>query len=158
MSSERFIKRIEDEMIEFAKLDEHFKSKFESKEKNIKDCCNYILNQVKKSGFEGFDDPEIYAMARHYYLEDIPKEELKEITGVKVRVNYIPELTEDEKIKTKEKAIKDYEEEVKKELANKQVTPQVKETPVVKPKAKPKKKKQEEDNSPTYSLFDLLDE
>lgn len=38
--------------------------------KNIDDCATYILNQVKKSGQNGFADEEIFAMAVHYYDED----------------------------------------------------------------------------------------
>lgn len=38
--------------------------------KNIDDCCTYILNQVKKSGKNGFADDEIFGMAVHYYDED----------------------------------------------------------------------------------------
>ncbi|MBP9481471.1 MAG: hypothetical protein KBF15_08460, partial [Parabacteroides sp.] len=36
-------------------------------EKNIDDCVTYILNEVKKSGCNGFADDEIYSMAVHYY-------------------------------------------------------------------------------------------
>jgi hypothetical protein len=38
--------------------------------KNIKDCCTYILNEVKKTGRQGFADEEIFGMAVHYYDED----------------------------------------------------------------------------------------
>ena len=36
-------------------------------QKNLDDCLTYILNQVKKSGQEGFADEDIYNMAVHYY-------------------------------------------------------------------------------------------
>ena len=39
-------------------------------QKNLDDCLTYILNQVKKSGQEGFADEDIYNMAVHYYDED----------------------------------------------------------------------------------------
>lgn len=38
--------------------------------KNIDDCVTYILNEVHKSGQQGFADEEIYKMAVHYYDED----------------------------------------------------------------------------------------
>lgn len=38
--------------------------------KNINDCVTYILNEVKKSGCNGFADDEIFNMAIHYYDED----------------------------------------------------------------------------------------
>ena len=39
-------------------------------EKDIASCCAYIIGRVKKSGRNGFTDPEIYGMAVHYYDED----------------------------------------------------------------------------------------
>lgn len=53
-----------------AGADPLFKEKFENPKKNIEDCCTYILNQVKKSGQNGFADAEIYGMAIHYYQEE----------------------------------------------------------------------------------------
>lgn len=38
--------------------------------KNIDDCVTYVLNQVKDSDCNGFDDAEIFGMAVHYYDED----------------------------------------------------------------------------------------
>lgn len=38
--------------------------------KNIDDCCTYILNTVKKSGCSGFADEDIFGMAVHYYDEE----------------------------------------------------------------------------------------
>lgn len=60
--------------------------------KNIDDCCTYILNQVQKSGRNGFDDDEIFGMAIHYYDEDDINIGGK-FTG-KVVVNYKPTLSD----------------------------------------------------------------
>ena len=38
--------------------------------KNIDDCCDFIISEVKKSGRQGFDDDEIYGIAVHYYNEE----------------------------------------------------------------------------------------
>lgn len=38
--------------------------------KNIDDCCDFIISEVKKSGRQGFDDDEIYGIAIHYYNEE----------------------------------------------------------------------------------------
>ena len=77
--------------------------------KNLDECCNYILQQVKKSGCCGFADEEIYNMAIHYYDED----EIKDVKPVsaKVVVNHVVELTEAEKAEAKEKAKADFEKE-----------------------------------------------
>lgn len=50
--------------------DKLFAQNFNKKSKSIDDCIVYILNQVKASGCNGFDDEEIYNMAIHYYDED----------------------------------------------------------------------------------------
>jgi hypothetical protein len=47
-----------------------FAETFKKPNKNIDDCCTYILNEVKKSGRAGFADEEVYGMAVHYYDED----------------------------------------------------------------------------------------
>lgn len=68
-------------------LSEPFKIKVESKKKNIDDCVTYILNEVKKSGCNGFADDEIFGMAMHYYDEeniDIGKK-----VNAKVVVNHV---------------------------------------------------------------------
>lgn len=51
-----------------AQTDALFEWTYTSKEnKNIDDCCTYILNEVHKSGCNGFADDEIFSMAVHYY-------------------------------------------------------------------------------------------
>lgn len=52
-----------------ASEDKAFKEKYESEEKSITDCCNYIVSEVKRIGRKGYTDGEIYQMARHYYNE-----------------------------------------------------------------------------------------
>lgn len=47
-----------------------FAATYKKAGKNINDCCTYILNEVQKSGCNGFTDGEIYSMAVHYYDED----------------------------------------------------------------------------------------
>ena len=53
-----------------AESDLLFSFKYSAPKKNIDDCINYILNQVQKSGCNGFADDEIFGMAVHYYDED----------------------------------------------------------------------------------------
>lgn len=47
-----------------------FVTTYKKPNKNIDDCVTYILNEVQKSGYNGFTDGETYAMAVHYYDED----------------------------------------------------------------------------------------
>lgn len=70
MVSKEFKKVISDYIQNESNKDPLFKSKAENPKKNIDDCCTYILNQVKKSGQNGFADAEIFGMAIHYYQED----------------------------------------------------------------------------------------
>ena len=53
-----------------AMTDDLFAPRYANPAKNIDDCITYILNEVQKSGMNGFDDDEIYSMAMHYYDED----------------------------------------------------------------------------------------
>jgi len=68
----------------------------------MEDCITYILNQVKNSGLQGFDDDEIYSLAVHYYVE----EDIKPGTPVQcqVIVNHQVQLTEEEIAEQKQKA------------------------------------------------------
>ena len=77
-----------------ASEDDLFAVSYAKDGKSIEECCNYILNQVQKSGCNGFADEEIYGMAVHYYDED-NLGDIKPISG-QVVVNHRVELTEEE--------------------------------------------------------------
>jgi len=100
-----------------AKTDSLFATKFESSKKNIDDCCTYILNQVQKSGCNGFDDSEIYGMAIHYYDEE--SIEIGKPINAKVVVNHSIELTEEDKEAAKTAAIKKLQDEAYTKLKKK---------------------------------------
>lgn len=53
-----------------AKTDELFAKSYAKANKSIEECCNYIIQEVKKTGRQGFADEEIFGMAVHYYDED----------------------------------------------------------------------------------------
>ena len=96
-----------------AKSDELFAASYAKPNKNIDECCNFILGEVQKSGCNGFSDDEIFGMAVHYYDED----DIKNVKPVNARVfvNHTIELTEEDKRKAKEAALKEYEaKEIKK--------------------------------------------
>ncbi len=96
-----------------AKSDELFAASYAKENKNIDECCNFILREVQKSGCNGFSDDEIFCMAVHYYDED----DIKNVKPVNARVvvNHTIELTEEDKRKAKEAALKEYEaKEIKK--------------------------------------------
>ncbi len=90
--------------------DSLFAQTYAKENKNLDECCNYILQQVQKSGQCGFDDDEIYGMAVHYYDEDDIKN-VKPVQAQKVVVNHTIELTAAEKAEAKEKAKAEFEQE-----------------------------------------------
>lgn len=71
--------------------------------KNIDDCVTYILNEVQKSGCNGFTDGEIYSMAVHYYIED--DIEVGKPINARVVVNHTVELTPEEKEEARRQAV-----------------------------------------------------
>ena len=91
----------------FAEQDVCFKEKYDSSK--IRECVQYIYSEVKKSGRCGFCDNEIFQMARHYFLEE--KGLIKCTAPSKVVVNHTIELSEEDKNKAKENALKEYEKE-----------------------------------------------
>ena len=92
-----------------AEYDELFATSYRNPDKNIDDCVTYILNEVQRSGCNGFADDEIFSMAMHYYDEtDIVVG--KPIEG-KVIINHHVELTEEEKQQARKDAMKRIENE-----------------------------------------------
>lgn len=86
--------------------DELFAKTYAKANKSINGCCNYIIDEVRKSGRTGFADDEIYGMAVHYYDED----DIKDITPVsaKVVVNHTIELSDSEKAEAIEAAKEEF--------------------------------------------------
>lgn len=54
-----------------AAADPIFGATYAKPHKNLDDCCTYIANVVQQSGIRLFDDSEIYAMAVHYYDQNV---------------------------------------------------------------------------------------
>lgn len=86
-----------------AENDALFAVKLANPSKSVEDCVTYILNEVKKSGCNGFDDAEIYGMAVHYWEED--EIEVGNPINCNVVVNHTVELTEEEKEQARQDAI-----------------------------------------------------
>ncbi len=93
-----------------AETDVLFSFQYSKPDKNIDDCVTYILNEVKKSGCNGFHDEEIYNMAIHYYDED-NIEIGTPMNNAHVVVNHFVELTEEEKEQARQEAIQKAQDE-----------------------------------------------
>lgn len=97
--------------------DPQFAERYAKEGKSIEQCCEYICGEVSASGFSGFDDDEIFGMAVHYYDED--NLEIKPNRVQQVVVDYHVELTDEEKAELREKAIRDYQNEVREGMKHK---------------------------------------
>lgn len=101
---DHFKKAIEAELTKRTEQDPLFAENYTKPEKNLEDCCKYIIGQVKKSGAVGLPDDIVFGLAMHYYDEDdIDENELSSLTPMIV-VNREVRLTEEEKAEIREKA------------------------------------------------------
>ncbi len=121
-----------------AQEDELFRAKYETTNRTIDDVVTYILNEVKASGCNGFDNEEIFSMAVH--VIDEPTLEIGKPIKCHVVVNHHIELTEEEKAQQRELALKRFQEEELRKLQTRN--------------SKPKATKQQETKQPELSLFD----
>ena len=119
-----------------AETDVLFALQYSKPKKNIDDCVTYILNEVKKSGCNGFADDEIYNMAVHFYDEDNIEIGMP-INNAHVVVNHFVELTEEEKEQARKDAIQQMQSEEYKRMKN------------------PAKKAPKQSVNPQPSLFDF---
>lgn len=81
-----------------------FAIRFANPSKSVEDCVTYIINQVQKSGCNGFADDEIFGMAVHYW-EESEIEVGNPLTNCQMVVNHTVELTEEEKEQARQDAI-----------------------------------------------------
>ena len=97
-----------------AQADTLFGARYGNPKKNIDDCCTYIMNQVQRSGCNGFTDDEIYSMAVHYYdEEDI---DVGKPINCRVVVNHTVELTDEEKEQARRDAMQRAQEEAYRQM------------------------------------------
>lgn len=98
-----FKRTIEAYLAQRAAEDTLFAATYKKPNKNIDDCITFILNEVRKSGCNGFTDGEIFSMAVHFYDED--NIEVGEPINARVVVNHTVELTPEEKEEARKQAI-----------------------------------------------------
>ena len=123
--TEHFTRTIAEYLNQRAMTDPLFAPNLMKPNKNIEECITYILNEVQKSGCNGFDNDEIYSMAVHYYDED--NIEIGKPTNCQVMVNHMVELTEEEKAEARQEAIKQYQREELAKIQSRNARPQKKE-------------------------------
>lgn len=69
-ASDKFKTVIENYLNETTQSDTVFAQNFTKASKNLENCFNYILGEVKKTGLCAFDNQEIFDMAVKYYADD----------------------------------------------------------------------------------------
>ena len=147
-----FVQTIKDYLDSYAQQDSVFAERYANPDKNIEECCNYIIHTVQKSGCHGFADEEVYKMARDYYVDDVDKKDLTPVGG-NVVVNHQVELTEEEKAKAREEAIKKYQDEEYKALKKKAKAEEEKSKKAIEKAKEEKQKKIETKGYDQLSLF-----
>ncbi len=108
---------IKDHLDKVASGDPQFAEKYHaglSGKKDIAACGRFVINEVKKTGREGFDDAEIYGLAVHFYDEEAI-EAPASAPRAKVVINHEIQLSAEEMQKIREKARAEAEEKVRKE-------------------------------------------
>ena len=109
-ASNHFKNTIKTYLDQRAETDVLFSFQYSKPEKNIDNCITYILNQVQKSGCNGFHDDEIFGMAVHFYDEETI--EIGQPThNAQVAVNHVVVLTAEEKEQARQEAIQKAQDE-----------------------------------------------
>ena len=115
MENKTFKEAIKVYLDDRAKTDKLFAVSYAKTNKNLDDCCNYILGEAKKRGNAvAMTDEEVYGMAVHYYDEDnikVNKLPANARNSVVLPTSKPIELTEEEKNAARESAIKRLAEE-----------------------------------------------
>lgn len=131
MKTNSFQDAIKSYLDERVKTDELFAKTYAKSNKNLKECCDYIMGEAKKRGNAvAMTDDEVFGLAVHYYDEDnikvnkvsggckvsapapVPKVELTEEDKKKAREEAIRRLTEEQYASIKKKPNKRKEEDV----------------------------------------------
>ena len=133
--TEHFTRTIAEYLNQRAMTDPLFAPNLMKPNKNIEECITYILNEVQKSGCNGFTDGEIFGQAIHYYEEN--EIEVGKPMDCQVVVNHVVKLTAEEKAEARQNAVRKYQEEELRKLQNRH-----------RPSAR-------KENQPQPSLFDL---
>lgn len=101
--------------------DPMFRAKMEAHpEKDTKAVCEYITSEVYRLGAGGYEDDEIYSMAKHFIDEDELKPQKFNHANVRAVVNHKVELTAEEKAVAKAQAKSEYLKQVKAQEAEKE--------------------------------------
>lgn len=113
-ATDHFSKTIKAYLDQRAETDFLFSFRYSLPEKKLEDCITYILNQVQKSGCNGFHDDEIFGMAVHFFDED--NIEVGKPMNAHVTVNHVVVLSAEEIEQARQNAIQKAQDEAYKKM------------------------------------------
>lgn len=145
-SSENFIEAIRNYLDSRAESDNLFAIRYADPSKSLSECCQFILNEVKRQGVSVLTNDEVYSLATHYWDGDCTAEEIGNPINCKVVISK-DQLTEEDKAILKEQAMEQYKQEQLRQIRREN-------TPKAQPKATAPKAGTEVDTIP--NLFDEL--
>ena len=114
MENKTFKEAIKSYLDERAGTDELFAKSYAKENKNLDECCSYIMGEARKRGNAvAMSDTEVFGLAVHYYDEnDIKVNKLPAAArAVASASSQSVKLTEEDKKKAREEAIKRLTEE-----------------------------------------------
>lgn len=88
--------------------DASFAEAYANPKKSLKECCDYIVTEVRRSGRTAMADEEVFSLAVHYYDEQKPGA-IESGIAARARV-VVPEIPENEKEMLKQEAIREYKD------------------------------------------------
>ena len=114
-SSENFIEAIRNYLDSRAESDNLFAIRYADPSKSVEECCQYILNEVKRQGVSVMTNDEVYSLATHYFDGDVSEKEIGKPINCKVVISK-DQLTEEDKAELKQQAMEQYKQEQLREI------------------------------------------
>lgn len=114
-SSENFIEAIRQYLDSRAESDSLFAIRYADTSKSVEECCQFILNEVKRQGVTVMTNDEVYSLACHYFDGDCTTDEIGSPLNCKVVISK-EQLTDEDKEELRQQAMEQYKEEQLREL------------------------------------------
>lgn len=146
-SSENFIKAIRNYLNSRAENDNLFAIRYADPSKSVEECCQFILNEVKRQGVSVMTDNEVFSLAMHYFDGDVSEKEIGHPIHCDVVISK-EQLTEEDRTLLKEQAMEQFKEEQLRELRRQS-------QPAVQPKPAATSHKVRSETNVQPSLFDF---
>lgn len=132
-SSENFIEAIRQYLDSRAESDSLFAIRYADPSKSVEECCQFILNEVKRQGVTVMTNDEVYSLATHYFDGDCTADEIGSPLNCKVVISK-EHLSEEDKEELRQQAMEQYKDEQLREI-RRQSQPKAQPKPNTAPKA-----------------------